>query len=73
MSPIPATLIPGDGIGPEIVEAVVRVMEVLGKPFAWQACRAGSDAVGIDGDPLPAATVTSIRKTGLALKGPTRT
>ena len=73
MSPIPATLIPGDGIGPEIVEAVVTILDALGKPFAWQVCRAGGNALTTDGDPLPGATVANIRKTGLALKGPLAT
>jgi isocitrate dehydrogenase (NAD+) len=73
MSAIPATLVPGDGIGPEIVAAVLGIMDVLGKPFAWEVCHAGSNAVSSHGDPLPTATVASIRKTGLALKGPLAT
>jgi isocitrate dehydrogenase (NAD+) len=71
--PLPATLIPGDGIGPEIVDATVRVLDALGRPFAWEICHAGSAALASAGDPLPPATVKSIRQTGLALKGPLAT
>ncbi len=70
---IPATLIPGDGIGPEIVEAVVEVCEALGAPFAWDRQLAGLAAVADCGDPLPLPTLESIRQTGLALKGPLTT
>ena len=70
---IPATLIPGDGIGPEIVEAVVEVCEALGAPFAWDRQLAGLAAVADCGDPLPLPTLESIRRTGLALKGPLTT
>jgi isocitrate dehydrogenase (NAD+) len=70
---IPATLIPGDGIGPEIVEAVVEVCEALGAPFAWDRQLAGLAAVADCGDPLPLPTLESIRHTGLALKGPLTT
>ena len=69
----PATLIPGDGIGPEIVEAVVAVLDALGAPFAWDVRQAGLAGVAEGGDPLPAATLDSIRRTGLALKGPLTT
>ena len=69
----PATLIPGDGIGPEIIEATTRVLDALGAPFTWDVQRAGMAAMARDGDPLPAATLDSIRSTGLALKGPLAT
>lgn len=68
-----ATLIPGDGIGPEIVEAVVRVLDVLGGPFAWETHQAGMASLAACGDTLPADTLDSIRRTGLALKGPLTT
>lgn len=71
--PVPATLIPGDGVGPEIVEAVVSVLEALGSPFVFERTRAGVAAMETDGDPLPEATLESIRRTGLALKGPLAT
>ena len=69
----PATLIPGDGIGPEIVEATVAVLDALGAPFAWETELAGMSAVEDSGDALPQRTLDSIRRTGLALKGPLTT
>jgi isocitrate dehydrogenase (NAD+) len=72
-SPIDATLIPGDGIGPEIVEAVVAVLEAMGSPFAWDIQQGGLAAIENGGDPLPAATLDSIGRTKLALKGPLTT
>ncbi|GAJ30113.1 isocitrate/isopropylmalate dehydrogenase family protein [Acidomonas methanolica] len=70
---IPATLIPGDGIGPEITEAVLTVLDALDAPFVWDRQLAGMAAVAEHGDPLPKPTLESIRKTGLALKGPLTT
>ncbi|SFH73066.1 isocitrate dehydrogenase (NAD+) [Collimonas sp. OK307] len=70
---IPATLIPGDGIGPEVVEATVQVLAALGSPFSWDIQQAGVAGVNASGDPLPEATLASIRKTKLALKGPLTT
>jgi isocitrate dehydrogenase (NAD+) len=73
ISQIPATLIPGDGIGPEVVDATVRVLDALGSPFAWDIQQAGVAGVTHSGDPLPDATLASIRQTRLALKGPLTT
>ena len=70
---IPATLIPGDGIGPEIVAAVVQVLDAIGAPFAWDVQQGGLAGIAACGDPLPAATLESIRRTRLALKGPLTT
>jgi isocitrate dehydrogenase (NAD+) len=70
---IPATLIPGDGIGPEIVDATLKVLDALGAPFQWDTQVAGLEGVKSAGDPLPAATLASIRRTRLALKGPLET
>ena len=70
---VPATLIPGDGIGPEIVDATVKVLNALDAPFAWDTCQAGMKGVAAFGDPLPEATLESIRRTRLALKGPLET
>jgi isocitrate dehydrogenase (NAD+) len=70
---IPATLIEGDGIGPEIMDATLGVLDALKAPFEWDACKAGMAGVKEAGDPLPPATLDSIRKTGLALKGPLET
>lgn len=70
---IPATLIPGDGIGPEIVSGTVRILDALGSPFEWDTQQAGVAAFESHGDPLPQSTLDSIRRTRLALKGPLTT
>ena len=70
---IPATLIPGDGIGEEIVDATLAALDALAAPFTWDRQIAGMAGVKSAGDPLPAATLDSIRKTRLALKGPLET
>jgi isocitrate dehydrogenase (NAD+) len=70
---IPATLIPGDGIGPEIVDAVITVLDALGAPFAWELQQGGMAGIAAGGDPLPPATLESIRRNKLALKGPLTT
>ena len=70
---IPATLIPGDGIGPEIVEATVMVLDALRAPFEWEVHEAGMSGLEAFGDPLPETTLDSIRRTRLALKGPLTT
>src|SRR5450755_1315049 len=71
--PIPATLIPGDGIGPEIVDATLAALEALGAPFHWDTQVAGLEGVKSAGDRLPPKTIDSIRRTRLALKGPLET
>ncbi len=71
--PIPATLIPGDGIGPEIVDAVLAALDALGAPFQWDRQVAGLEGVETAGDPLPKSAIDSIRRTRLALKGPLET
>jgi isocitrate dehydrogenase (NAD+) len=68
-----ATLIPGDGIGPEITEQTLAVLEATGLRFEWDEQVAGMTAVEKTGTPLPDATTESIRRTGLALKGPLTT
>lgn len=70
---IPATLIPGDGIGPEIMDATLAVLDAVGAPFEWDRQVAGLGGIAAAGDPLPKATLDSIRKTRLALKGPLET
>jgi isocitrate dehydrogenase (NAD+) len=70
---IPATLIPGDGIGPEITEAVVSILDGAGAPFQWDRQQGGLAGVEHGVDPLPAATLDSIKRTKLALKGPLTT
>jgi isocitrate dehydrogenase (NAD+) len=71
--PIPATLIPGDGIGPEIMQATLAALQALGAPFQWETQIAGLEGVKTAGDPLPAETLQSIKRTRLALKGPLET
>ena len=73
LNPIPTTLIPGDGIGPEVVKATVAVLEALGAPFKWETQLAGMAAFNTCGDPMPQPLLESIRKNGLALKGPLST
>ena len=68
-----ATLIAGDGIGPEITQATLQVLDALGVGFDWDEQYGGMSAVEQAGTPLPDATVDSIRRTGLALKGPLTT
>ncbi len=72
-NPITATLIPGDGIGPETVDSTMRILDALGSPFQWDVQQAGMAGVDILGDPLPEQTLASIRKHRLALKGPLTT
>jgi isocitrate dehydrogenase (NAD+) len=67
------TLIPGDGIGPEVSEAARRVLEASGVAFRWQVEDIGGPALAREGTPLPARVVDSIRSCGVALKGPVAT
>jgi isocitrate dehydrogenase (NAD+) len=68
------TLIPGDGIGPELTEATRRVLEATGVEFDWDVQEAGADVMARhDGNPLPDETLESIRRNGVALKGPITT
>ncbi len=67
------TLIPGDGIGPEITEAAIRVLEKTGVAFEWETHEAGIRAYEKTGNPLPPALLDSIRKHKVALKGPLTT
>ena len=67
------TLIPGDGIGPEITDATLQVLQATQLPFTWDRQLGGTAAVVATGDPLPEATLASIRRTHLALKGPLTT
>ncbi|MFT3699032.1 MAG: isocitrate/isopropylmalate dehydrogenase family protein [Kofleriaceae bacterium] len=67
------TLIEGDGIGPEISAATLKVIEAAGGKFEYLRADAGAGAVAKHGDPLPQATIELIKKTGIALKGPLAT
>src|SRR3954465_14669921 len=70
---IPVTLIPGDGIGPEVVKAAVEAIEAAGAKLAGERAAAGGGAVPTHGTPIPAETLDSIRRNRLALKGPLAT
>ena len=74
-SPLPytVTLIPGDGIGPEVIDATVQVLEATGLSFVWERHDAGAEVINKYGTPLPDQVVTSILKNRLALKGPIAT
>ena len=67
------TLIPGDGIGPEVVEAARRCLEATGVEFQWEVVNAGATALEKEGDLLPPRLFQSTRKNKVALKGPTTT
>jgi isocitrate dehydrogenase (NAD+) len=67
------TLIPGDGIGPEVVEAARRVLEASGVAFDWDVVHAGAGVMDEYGTPLPEPVLESIRKNRVALKGPVTT
>src|SRR5436190_15743503 len=69
----PVTLIPGDGIGPSITAATQRILKAAGADIAWDEQVAGMAGVARHGDPMPDATLDSIKKTRLALKGPLET
>ena len=67
------TLIPGDGTGPELTEATRRVLEATGVAFTWDVREAGVDVMETAGTPLPTETLESIKRNGVALKGPITT
>ncbi len=67
------TLIPGDGVGPEIVEACRRVIEAADAEIEWELQEAGADVMDKYGTPLPAHVIDSIRSNRVAMKGPITT
>ncbi len=67
------TLIPGDGVGPEVTEATTRVLEATGLSFDWELAYMGSSAQNTLGTPLPESTLESVRRNKVALKGPVTT
>jgi isocitrate dehydrogenase (NAD+) len=69
----PIILIPGDGIGPEVVSAAVRVLDATGVSFTWHTMDAGLAALGKEGVPLPPKVLEAVRTHHVALKGPTGT
>ncbi len=70
---IACTLIPGDGIGPDITDATLAVLEAAGATFDWDRQVAGAAGVAQKGNPMPDETLESIKRTRLALKGPLET
>ena len=67
------TLIPGDGVGPEVIDAARRCIEATGVPIEWEIKKAGAGAIEKYGTPLPSEVLDSIRKRKVALKGPITT
>lgn len=67
------TLIPGDGTGPELIEATRRVLEGTGVQFDWDEQPAGEDIYEEEGTPFPERTLASIKRTKVGIKGPTTT
>ncbi|MFN3202472.1 MAG: isocitrate/isopropylmalate dehydrogenase family protein [Bradymonadia bacterium] len=67
------TLLPGDGIGPEVSSATVKVVEATGVPIRWESHLAGLDAVNAGQGTLPEETLESIRRNRVAIKGPITT
>lgn len=67
------TLIPGDGIGPEVSEAARRVLDATGVVFRWDVAEAGADVIDKYGTPLPDSVLESVKKNKVALKGPITT
>ncbi len=67
------TLIPGDGTGPELVRATRRVLEATGVALQWDEQQAGVDVYAAEGTPFPGRTLDSVRRTKVAIKGPTTT
>jgi len=67
------TLIPGDGIGPEISEAMKKVVEATGIKIQWEIQNAGEEVYLKEGNPLPERVIESIKKNKIAIKGPITT
>jgi len=67
------TVITGDGVGPELAQAATRCIEATGVGIEWEFCRAGVDIMKLAGTPMPAETIESIKRTGVALKAPVTT
>lgn len=67
------TLIPGDGIGPEVTTAAIRIIEAAGVNVQWEKVQAGMDVISTYGKPLPDEVLKSIRRNKIALKGPLTT
>lgn len=70
---VPATLIPGDGVGPEVIGAAIKVIAACGVKIDWDEQAAGAAAVKRVGTPAPPALIASLKRTRIALKGPLET
>ena len=70
---VTVTLIPGDGIGPEVSSATVRVVEAAGADVRWESHIAGAESVAAGDEPLPRSVIDSVRRNKVALKGPVTT
>jgi isocitrate dehydrogenase (NAD+) len=66
-------LIPGDGIGPEVTEATLRVIEASGVQIDWERLEAGAEVIAKYGTPVPDSVLNAVRSIGVALKGPVTT
>jgi isocitrate dehydrogenase (NAD+) len=71
--PSTVTLIRGDGIGPEVMDAAVRAVDATGAGLQWERAEAGAGAIPTHGSPLPESTIASIRKNSVCFKGPLAT
>ncbi len=67
-APRTVTLVPGDGVGPEVTDATVRILEAAAVPLRWERVETGHEALARYATPLPAAAIASIRRSRLALK-----
>ncbi|MBC8142734.1 MAG: isocitrate dehydrogenase (NAD(+)) [Armatimonadetes bacterium] len=72
-APYTVTLIPGDGIGPEVTDATVQILEATGISFVWDRQDAGASMIPMYGTALPESVVSAVIKSGVALKGPIAT
>jgi len=73
MASTKVVLIPGDGIGPSIAGAVVRILEAAGAEIEWETHHAGAETIPTHGDTLPESVLEAVRAAGVALKGPVTT
>ena len=67
------TLIPGDGIGPEVTKATVRILEATGVKFEWETFAVGAEAYEKSGEYIPKDLIESLERTRVGLKGPVTT
>ena len=67
------TLIPGDGVGPEVIEVMKKCIEALKVDISWEVYQAGENAIKTHGEPLPGQVLTSIKNNKIAIKGPVTT